>query len=405
VIGDEPASAEGARSEAASVSDRRDDWLSLLERLARPVLEASAERRLVASMPVEAHPDAIVRDEVTYLEAVGRLLSGIAPWLEASGAGSEPEEQLRDELRGLAQETVVSILDPGSPDRANFTRHFQPLVDAAFLALALLRAPTRLAGALDGVTHGRLVDALRSTRSIQPFFSNWLLFSALVEVALGELGADRDVTRVNYALRQCEQWYVGDGRYSDGPELHDDFYNSIVLHPFLLEIAERTPAIDLWLGKDHGATLRARARRHCQVLERSIGPDGSFPVVGRSLAYRAGLFHLPAHLALARDLPDSIQPAALRAALGAVIERTHAPPGTFDESGWLRIGLAGAQPSLGEGYISTGSLYLTASVLLPLGLDPDDEFWSAPALPWTGKRAWQGEDVPADKALPGRRRF
>ena len=34
-----------------------------------------------------------------------------------------------------------------------------------------------------------------------------------------------------------------------------------------------------------------------------------------------------------------------------------------------------------------------------LGLHAADPFWAAPAEPWTGKRAWAGEDVAADHAI------
>lgn len=73
-------------------------------------------------------------------------------------------------------------------------------------------------------------------------------------------------------------------------------------------------------------------------------------------------------------------------------------PGTFDAKGWLTIGFAGHQPSLGEPYISTGSLYLCAAAWLPLGLPSSDLFWSGPAKPWTEARIWNGEDLPADHA-------
>jgi len=54
---------------------------------------------------------------------------------------------------------------------------------------------------------------------------------------------------------------------------------------------------------------------------------------------------------------------------------------------------------LGEEYISTGSLYLCSAGLLPLGLPPEDEFWSAPPAPWTSQKLWSGVDLPADHAL------
>jgi hypothetical protein len=68
-------------------------------------------------------------------------------------------------------------------------------------------------------------------------------------------------------------------------------------------------------------------------------------------------------------------------------------PGTFDAGGWLTIGFAGRQPHVGEGYISTGSVYLCAVGLLPLGLATSDEFWTAPPADWTSKKIWSGVDA------------
>lgn len=65
----------------------RSAWLTLLERLARPVLGAMAEGKLRATMPVETCGGAPRDDRArfTHLEAIGRLLCGIAPWLELDG--------------------------------------------------------------------------------------------------------------------------------------------------------------------------------------------------------------------------------------------------------------------------------------------------------------------------------
>ena len=97
-------------------------------------------------------------------------------------------------------------------------------------------------------------------------------------------------------------------------------------------------------------------------------------------------------------MPDGVSPAQVRGALTAVIRRSIEAPGTFDADGWLRIGFCGHQPGVGESYISTGSLYLCATGLLPLGLPATDEFWAAPAQPWTSVRAWSGQAFPIDRA-------
>lgn len=65
------------------------------------------------------------------------------------------------------------------------------------------------------------------------------------------------------------------------------------------------------------------------------------------------------------------------------------------------IGLCGHQPGLGEIYISTGSLYLASTAFLPLGLPESDEFWSAPAEPWSSVKIWSGCDLPGGSCGSG----
>jgi hypothetical protein len=158
-------------------------------------------------------------------------------------------------------------------------------------------------------------------------------------------------------------------------------------------------ATDVPAWKELVPRVEARARRFASIQERTIGPDGTFPAVGRSIAYRCGAFHLLAQAALRRALPEGVSPAQVRGALTAVVRRTMEAPQTFDEGGWLRIGLCGHQPGIGEPYISTGSLYLCAVAFLPLGLPATDEFWTAASQPWTAVKAWSGQNFPIDHAL------
>lgn len=377
--------------------DRR-YWLTALDRIARPVLEAGAAGELKKRMPVEAAQGMTDRVYYAYLEAVGRLLCGMAPWLELTNLHGE-EEDLRAEFADLARRTLAAGTDPTSPDFLNFTQGSQPVVDAAFLAQAFLRAPQQLWAELDSATKGNVIAALRSSRVIKPHFNNWLLFAATIEAFLCKVGvSDWDPMRIDYALRQHEQWYLGDGVYGDGPEFHWDYYNSFVIQPMLIDIVESVGNRYPDWGAKREEILR-RAQRYAVIQERLISPEGTFPPIGRSLAYRFGAFQTLAQIALRRELPAEIPPASVRAALTAVIRRQIDAPGAFDEDGWLRIGFAGCQPRIGERYISTGSLYLCSVGLLPLGLPPDDPFWSAPPAAWTSQRIWAGEDLPCDHAL------
>ena len=276
---------------------------------------------------------------------------------------SAAEGRLRAQYADLARRAIARAVDPSSPDYLNFTTDRQPLVDAAFLAHGLLRAPRALRDALDPTVKRQLVAAFESTRADPARLQQLAAVFGDGRSRAEGLGARWDRMRVDYALRQHEQWYKGDGVYGDGPQFHWDYYNSFVIQPMLLDVldacGDEQPAWKAMRPRDC-----RRARRYAAMQERLIAPDGSFPAVGRSLAYRCGAFHLLAHMALRRALPDDVSPAQVRGALSAVIRRTLDAPGTFDADGWLRIGLCGHQPGIGETYISTGSLYLCA-VCLP----------------------------------------
>ncbi len=387
-----PAMVSGAEDRAA--------WLALLEQVSEPVLHALSERRLRATMPVEAAPgQAAARAVGSPLEAVGRLLSGIAPWLELEPSAQEPKQEtaLRIRYRKWALAAIASAVDPASPDYMRFGASSQTVVDASFLALALLRAPRQLMQPLDTTTKQRLVAALIGERVVLPGYSNWLLFAALNEAALMMLGADWDRMRVDYALRKHMEWYVGDGTYGDGPHYHADYYDSFVIHPYLLQLIETLgDAEPVW--KNMRPEIHARAQRYAAIQERVISPTGEYSIVGRSITYRCGAFHLLADCSRRHMLPEPVLPQQVRCALTAVQRRTLTPTGTFSADGWLQIGLMGHQPSLGETYISTGSLYLASAVWLPLGLPATDPFWSAPAAQWTQQKAWSGVDIPVDHA-------
>jgi hypothetical protein len=376
---------------ASAAETDREYWVRTLVKIANPVLTSLSQRRLKIDMPVEAAPGVTDRPNYTYLEALGRLLSGMAPWLE-SGEGDVRR------YAELARMSIAAAVDPASPDVMNFSQGSQPVVDAAFLALGVLRSPVELWEKLDAATKTRLVNSMLATRVIQPGFNNWLLFSAMIEAFLAHAGEKWDPMRVDYAVRQHEQWYKGDGLYGDGPQFHWDYYNSFVIHPMLLQVMDTITTVSKsWASLSPG--FLTRAKRYAAIQERLIAADGSYPAIGRSLAYRCGAFHHLATMALRKELPDGVQPEQVRGSLTAVMRRTLEAPGTFNAQGWLQIGLCGHQPAIGETYISTGSLYLCANAFLPLGLAASDAFWSGAARPWTSQKVWSGADVAADHAV------
>lgn len=381
----------------------RSDWAAMLKKIGDPVLKYAAAGTLRRFMPVEQKPGA-GREAFSHLEAAGRLLCGMAPWLETRDPETRKKEDI-DSYALLARKAIEQITNPSSPDFCPFRwegrEPSQPLVDAAFLAHGILRAPVELWENLSQKGKEQVIRALKESRSIRPYRTNWLLFSAMVEAALYRITGECDAMRADYGLASFSRWYKGDGVYGDGEFFHWDYYNSYVIHPMLVDISQTLACLfpEEKLGERMRESFRQKASRYAQVQERLIAPDGSYPVLGRSSAYRCGAFQMLAQAALEHILPANLSPRQVRCALSAVIGRTMEAPGTFDEEGWLTIGVCGAQPGLGEFYISTGSLYLCAAAFLPLGLPEDDPFWAGEDVPYTSQKIWSGEDMEADHAV------
>jgi rhamnogalacturonyl hydrolase YesR len=381
----------------ATGADDRVYSVQVLTRIARPVLEALSAGELKKRMP--HHDWERKRAPYAPYEAFARTLAGIAPWLEL-GPDETPEGRLRVRFIDLARKSLINATDPQSPDYMNFGQvPDQPLVESGYLASALLSAPHQLWEPLTASQRKKVLDALRVSLGIKlEHNNNWILFPAMIETVFWQFQEKADPRPIELAVETFQDWYVGDGTYGDGPEFHWDYYNSYDIQPMLLQILRVAAAKGHPIAKYLPVT-HARARRYAVLLERLVSPEGTFPVMGRSSAYRfAALYHL-AFMALHDDLPDSLERGAVRGAITAVIRNMIEARGTFDENGWLNLGAVGSQPGLREDYNSSGSPYLCLMGLVHLGLPAEDRFWTTPAGSWTQRRIWNGQDVPRDHAL------
>ncbi len=392
----------------------REKWVELAYNIAAPVLENMSKGELQKNMDLELSPDWDGRDpKVSYMECFGRLMAGISPWLALPDDDTE-EGRKRKQLREWAISAYRHAVDPASPDRLLWEgNHPQPLVDAAYVAESFLRAPEATWQQLDTLTQKRYIDCFKSMRLHRPAYNNWLLFRGLIEAFLLTVepeGADNFIFQT--VGKKIDEWYLGDGMYSDGPELALDNYNSYVIHPMYIEMLEaieknRTGKAR-WLGLIPSELAVARMQRYNQFIERLISPEGTYPAFGRSVVYRLGAFQTLAMSAWKYGWPSGLTNGSVRAALTKVMENMFKNPGNFTENGYLALGYAGHQPGLSNSYTNNGSLYITSTMFLPLGLPADHPFWTDPAQPWTQQKAWNGEPFPIDghislKQLPSKR--
>lgn len=371
-------------------------WVETMVKIADPVLTNLSKGTLKQNMPYESLTK--TRSQFAHLEAVGRLVCGIAPWLEL-GPDNTPEGKLRKKYIDLTVKGLKNAVNPSSPDYLVFGKPSQPLVDAAFLAQGLLRARTQLWDNMDKQAQEWMITELKRSRGIKPFESNWLLFASMVEAALLEFTGECDMERLMYGINKFKNdWYKGDAMYGDGAAFHMDYYNSFVIHPMFTDVLGIMKKHHIEGGEFYDTQVK-RLGRYADILERFISPEGTFPVVGRSIVYRFGAMHALAQASLMKILPAHIKPAQVRCAMTAVIRNQMKSPANFDANGWLRVGFTGEQIGMSETYINTGSTYLCAMGLLELGLPVTDEFWSAPYTEWTCKKAWNGQEVQIDHAI------
>lgn len=432
-----------AKKKSTAQPSDREVWVSLLYQMAKPILEPMSEGKLQQVMSyesgnLEVSPTWDGRNKkVSYMEAFGRLMAGLAPWLSLPDDDT-PEGQMRKQVREWALKSYANAVDPANPDYLGWQSGGQTLVDAAYVVESFHRAWDALWEPLDTTTKLRYVKELQQLHQYDPPYQNWLLFCGMeeaflmkAEASLKKAGVNTgeapiyDAFRIKTAANKAEEWYIGDGWYADGPSFAFDYYNSYVIHPMYAEIVEMVcdvqpnnsyliRSLDLNYKekgpKDRLFLIRQRMQKYSCILERMISPEGTYPVYGRSIPYRLAVFQPLAMLAWQKNLPSELSNGQVRAAITAVMKNMYKgdlekiftgkasdnAPTNFNAGGFLTIGFVGSHPNVADIYTNNGSLYMTSLAFLPLGLPADDPFWTDPAEKWTSKKAWEGEDFPKD---------
>jgi len=384
-----------AQKKETTGQEDRAFWSKTLYRISYPVIHNLANGTLRKNMPKEVGPSYYLPvEKVTYLEALGRTIAGVAPWLALPDDNTE-EGKMRKTLRVELLKALANSVDPANPDYMNYTSEQQPIVDAAYVAHAFLRAPEALWEPLDETTKKRFIQEFKNLRTRSGAYNNWLLFSGLTEGFLLSIGEQYDPARIQFSINKMKEWYVGDSWYSDGEKFSMDYYNSYVIHPMLVDLLGVMVLHKKAKQQDYDLALK-RMIRFSEYLERVISPEGTYPAYGRSITYRTAAFQALAQTALMEKLPDYVLPAQVRCGLTKVMHNLYDGNQNFDEKGWLVLGFNGHQPMVADQYTSTGSLYMATLGFLTLGLPANHKFWTDKPAPWTSLKAWTGQPLKKD---------
>ena len=371
----------------------RNLWIDYLQQITYPVLSAAANDDLRIEMPVYKG-----KSNFQYLEAIGRIVCGISPWLSLPEDPSS-EGKLRERFRVLTAKAIENLVSPTKSVYVDFSIGSQCLVDAAYLSQGFLRVP-KLWELLPDNVKANVIFEVKKTQRIDPPKNNWLLFASIIEAFLLEFNGTCNKKRLYYGVKKfVNRYYIDDGFYGDGKRLSIDYYNSFVIHPMLTDIINTMCKHGLKKSYAFKNKHIPRYQRFVQLQERMISPEGAYPVFGRTLICRFGVFHALSQAAYLELLPNDLKPSQVRSALSAVLNKHMACSMNFDSKGFMAVGFNGQQDFMAEDYVSSGSAYHCATIFLPLGLEENHPFWAAPDCDWTSVKAYSGQEFNADKAF------
>ncbi|WOX13438.1 DUF2264 domain-containing protein [Streptomyces sp. N50] len=336
--------------------------------------ETAADSLLAAVEPYATEDRALYHLPGTHTSWSGRLSDGLEGYARTLllAAFRRDETALERYADGLA--AGVAGVWPTIEDRS------QPLVEAASIALALRLTRPLLWDRLDEPVRQRAAAWLADALTAEPWPCNWELFPVTVGGFLQEIDYEPDASRkaVDRGLSRIEDWYVGDGWYTDGDGRKFDYYNGWAMHLY--------PVLHAWLADDPRLLdlYGGRLERHLADYARLFGGDGAPMHQGRSLTYR---FATTAPLwlgALTGRTP--LSPGETRrlasGALKYFLER-----GAVDDRGLLSLGWHGPNEAVLQGYSGPASPYWASKGFLGLLLPPDHEVWTAVEEPGPAERA------------------
>ncbi|GAP49131.1 DUF2264 domain-containing protein [Streptomyces azureus] len=336
--------------------------------------EAAADALLTAVEPYATEDRALYYLPGDRTSWSGRLSDGLEGYARTLllAAFRRDEKALERYADGLA--AGVSGVWPRIEDRS------QPLVEAASIAFALRLTRDLLWDRLDDGVRQRTAAWLGDALTAEAWPCNWELFPVMVGGFLAEIGHEPDASRaaIERGLERIEQWYVGDGWYTDGDGRKFDYYNGWAMHLY--------PVLHAWLERDERLLelYGARLERHLSDYARLFGGDGAPMHQGRSLTYR---FATTAPLWLGALTGRTPLPPGETRRLASGALRYFLDRGAVDDRGLLSLGWHGPDESVLQGYSGPASPYWASKGFLGLLLPPGHEVWTAAEEPAPAERA------------------
>ncbi|MER7839005.1 DUF2264 domain-containing protein [Streptomyces sp. NPDC096040] len=335
--------------------------------------EAAADALLAAVEPYATPDRALYHLPGDRQSSSGHLSDGLEGYARTLllAAFRRDETVLQRYADGLA--AGVSGVWPRIGDRG------QPLVEAASIALGLRLTRPLLWDRLDDGVRQRAAAWLADALAAEPWPCNWELFPVTVGGFLAEIGHEPEAAHkaVDHGLARIEEWYVGDGWYTDGDGRKFDYYNGWAMHLY--------PVLHAWLTGDEQLLdlYGGRLERHLADYARLFGGDGAPMHQGRSLTYRFATT-APLWLGALTGRTPLAPGETRRLASGAL--KYFLDRGALDDRGLLTLGWHGPDPAVLQGYSGPASPYWASKGFIGLLLPAEHEVWTATEEPAPAER-------------------
>lgn len=305
-------------------------------------------------------------DNVAEMEGFSRVLWGLAP-LTAGGKESK-----------LWEIYINGIKNGTNPEHKEYwgeVRDYdQRLVEMAAMGLALLLVPERIWEPLNDSEKNNFYKWLSQINNHKLYECNWVLFAAMVNMGLKNVGAAYDKEVMESVLDKIEQFYLGDGWYSDGKNGHSDYYVPFAIHFYCLIYAKVMEKED----PKRSQLYKKRAVEFAKDFIYWFSEDGSALPYGRSLTYRFAQSAFWSALAFAEV--DVFSFGVIKGIILRNLRWWFEQP-IFNSDGTLTIGYAYPNLVMAEAYNSPQSPYWALKTFLILAFEDNHPFWKAEEEP------------------------
>lgn len=341
----------------------RQDYEEALEALFAPLPNYySAGKALM--MP--GYTGAPYGEVIAGLEGFSRVLWGLVPYWAGGG---------KSNLDDIVIEGITNGTDPSHPEYwGSYQGVNQAYVEMAALGYGLLLTPEKIWEPLSPQAKKNFTAWLLQMNENPISDNNWTFFRILINCGLRHVGSEYSEAMMEKDLKRIDDFYLGDGWYSDGPTQQRDYYIAFAMHFYSLLYVYFCEKTD----PERCRIYRERSARFAQDYIYWFGTRGEALPFGRSLTYRFAQTCFWCALALIGE--ECMPWGVIKGIVNRHFRWWFSHP-ILDHEEKLTLGYAYPNLTMCEGYNAPGSPYWALKSFVILALPESHPFWQAEELP------------------------